>query len=328
MKKNNLVRILKQELSILNEFIEGFSDVDNIHPIEVDLALSKVNDIKNELELLKSINQPTETITEAVKEKAEPKEVQFSLDNVKTEHITAEYSNTDAVTNLSEDIKLEKEEVSSSSQKEVENDHSQNILQKESVPVVEPINEETQDSNDTAEEFVEQPEELVPVENSITKEEPAIIEEIEEPEDEIITTEDTQQIQETELETDIEPITQYNEDSVTNKETILADKFSQEKPSLNDTLAGIKQNKDLASLLKDSPISDLNKAIKLNDRIWYINELFGKNSTSFEKAVQNVNNAENLDDALAYLFTNFNWNQERKSTISFLELVFRRFASN
>jgi hypothetical protein len=55
--------------------------------------------------------------------------------------------------------------------------------------------------------------------------------------------------------------------------------------------------------------------------------LFNKNSSTFEKAVDTVNSSADLDKALEYLFMNFKWDQERKSTINFLELVFRRFAT-
>jgi len=111
------------------------------------------------------------------------------------------------------------------------------------------------------------------------------------------------------------------------KGEIIADQFSKDTPSVNDMLAGFKKNKDLASRLKESPITDLKKAVKLNDRIWYINELFNKNGTTYEKTIDQVNKAANLDEALEYLFSNFTWDQDRKSTVSFLELVFRRFAS-
>ena len=93
-------------------------------------------------------------------------------------------------------------------------------------------------------------------------------------------------------------------------------------------LAGLKSNKDIASAMKDRPISDLKAAIKLNDRIWFINELFAKNQDEFNTTVAHINQLSDLDEALAYIFNNYQWDQEKKSTISFLELIFRRFPSN
>ena len=109
--------------------------------------------------------------------------------------------------------------------------------------------------------------------------------------------------------------------------TIIADKFQNQQPSVNDMLAGFKKNTDLASRLKDRPISDLKTAIKINDRIWFINELFNKDSNLYETAINEINNFDNLDKALEFLFTNYTWDQNKKSTVSFLELVFRRFAN-
>jgi len=108
---------------------------------------------------------------------------------------------------------------------------------------------------------------------------------------------------------------------------IIADTFTKNKPSLNDMLSNMKSNKNLASILKDGPIVNLKSAIKLNDRIWYIKELFGGNSVTYEKTIDSINNSNNLDEALNYLVANFNWDQSKKSTITFLELIFRRFAN-
>lgn len=116
------------------------------------------------------------------------------------------------------------------------------------------------------------------------------------------------------------------EEQSNNGGKIMADTFLSTTPSINDMLSSIKDDKNLASKLKDSPISNLKQVIKLNDKIWYISDLFNNSSADYEKAIDVVNESENLDSALEYLFNNFAWDQNKKSTISFLELVFRRFA--
>lgn len=106
---------------------------------------------------------------------------------------------------------------------------------------------------------------------------------------------------------------------------ILADRFQDKKISLNDTLAGFKNDKDIAALLTARPIDNLKTAVKINDRIWYIQELFDNNADLYTQTIDAVNNLDNLDTALSYLFSKFDWDQNRKSTISFLELIYRRF---
>lgn len=106
---------------------------------------------------------------------------------------------------------------------------------------------------------------------------------------------------------------------------ILADRFQDKKISLNDMLAGFKNDKDIAALLTARPIDNLKNAVKINDRIWYIQELFDHNADLYTQTIEAVNNSEHLDGALSYLFSRFDWDQNKKSTISFLELIYRRF---
>ena len=57
------------------------------------------------------------------------------------------------------------------------------------------------------------------------------------------------------------------------KGEVVADRFVN-NTSVNDLLSGFVNNKDLASAIKDKPIKNIQKSIKINDRIWYIKELF------------------------------------------------------
>lgn len=329
MKKSSLVKILKQELSILNDFIDDFNDIENIQAMEVDMALSKVNDINNALELLKKSTVSLFGEQENITQNNTTENRVFTQPDVK--------SKPEAVIDkIEESIEPESVVKDVAEQQEIDlvKDNKADLLSLsdddnlEQAPYEEPVNNEyegviIQDEEREDEEVREtQVSELVNEPDELNEEEVLDVAQLN------IVESDTVNLVEESIEEEVVENEPIREAEPVVKESILADKFSQNAPSVNDMLAGVKKNKDLASLLKDSPITDLNKAIKLNDRIWYINELFGKNSAVYEKAIQTVNNAENLDAALEYLFTNFKWNQERKSTISFLELVFRRFATN
>ncbi len=308
MNKKNLVNILNKEIIILSELINGFDDNGSIHPMEVDLALSKVKDIYNELILLKEdapekdlkseIPDPFAQKGSAILDKEQPVIEKEAPKVVEESKIIEE---PDPVVKEVESVPEKMSEV------DVEEEATLELAEDESI-----------ENTDVPEVMVEKPVEIE--QEEIQKEESVEPEEVSEPVQEKV----EEPLEEPMKEPEPEPV--KKEEKVVKNE-IIADKFSNNAPSVNDMMAGIKKNKDLASYLKAGPVKDLKKAIKLNDRIWYINELFNKNAATYEKTVDVLNQFENLDQALEYIFTNFAWDQNRKSTISFLELVFRRFAS-
>lgn len=326
MNKKNLLKIIKQEIALLADFVDGFSDTENLHPMEVELAVSKAKDIYNELLLLKGDDARPERLTkeevQAPKSKVEPAKVVKSQESNLPVEVAIELEEEIVLDNEPDtDEKLESEEilpfiemvseavfvpvenaVPANAEKVVEHMTVELEAEKESLEIPEPIIEKVEAESNKETESVD-----VKIEEPATK---PIVDEAP-----VLTPKKAHK----------SPKTDESKEKVSGE--IMADKFSKDSLSINDMLAGVKNNKNLASSLKDSPITDLKKAIKLNDRIWYINELFNKNSSSFEKAVDTVNNSADLDKALEYLFTNFKWDQERKSTINFLELVFRRFAT-
>lgn len=311
MNKKSLVKIINQELAILTDFVEGFDKSGNIHPKEIDLTLSKVRDIYDELLLLKGdsdsvsldvtlpINKKNEDIDTPILE--EENEVESVLEKVTKEENPiiqeSQKENNNIPKSIENNVKIEdKETIALDSVKtKVETKESEIEV---SVGEKEIVVEQTHEEFNTKVEIIENSDLNNKIDNN----------------------NNSQEIKEQELVTD--------EDKSNGKGQIIADKFNKRSPSINDMLSGVKNNKNLASLLHDSPIKDLKKAIKLNDRIWYVSELFSNNSATYEKTVDVVNKSEDLDQALEYIFDNFKWDQEKKSTISFLELVFRRFANN
>ncbi len=103
----------------------------------------------------------------------------------------------------------------------------------------------------------------------------------------------------------------------------IADNF-EEKTSLNDILANIKNDDDFATQLQNSPIKNLKTAISLNDKIWFTRELFDGHNEKYISTLEKLNNANSLENAVEIANT-FNWNKEDSSTKRFLELIYRRF---
>ncbi len=111
------------------------------------------------------------------------------------------------------------------------------------------------------------------------------------------------------------------------KPSTLADRFQQNTPSVNDVLAGLEKKANLASRFNSRPITNLRKAIKINDRIRFVNELFDRDSIQYEQTIDMIESSANINEALDKLFSNRNWNQEDETTVDFLELVYQRFKS-
>ncbi len=89
--------------------------------------------------------------------------------------------------------------------------------------------------------------------------------------------------------------------------------------------------KELSEKLSELPITDIKKAMGLNERIFTVNELFGGNQSAFDTTLTELNKFSNFEDAKNYLIQNvadkYEWAaRERKSKAkNFIKLVKRRY---
>ncbi|MFH2094995.1 MAG: hypothetical protein ABIJ16_04780 [Bacteroidota bacterium] len=108
------------------------------------------------------------------------------------------------------------------------------------------------------------------------------------------------------------------------KETI-GEKYQGTKGrTINDMMAEIKKDRDLATQLQNKPVNDLKTVISINDKIRFIKELFNGQSEKYAIAINTLNVCKDLDEAMQYLNDNFTWDESKESFRSFLELVYRR----
>ena len=98
--------------------------------------------------------------------------------------------------------------------------------------------------------------------------------------------------------------------------------------SLNDQLAS--HSKEVADQLGAAPIKDLRKAIGINDRFLFINELFRGDETMYERSIKTINNFTIYAEAQYWmereLKVKLGWDNEKSVTQDFYALVRRRFA--
>lgn len=92
-----------------------------------------------------------------------------------------------------------------------------------------------------------------------------------------------------------------------------------------------KQAKELSEKLAESAISDLKKAIALNDRLLYTSELFAGDGKAFESALTSLNDFSHFEQARDFLIHNYvvhyTWTDKKRvdTAKAFIKLVRRRY---
>ena len=103
---------------------------------------------------------------------------------------------------------------------------------------------------------------------------------------------------------------------------------STQEESLNDKL---KQGKtELVEILKESPVKDLRKAIGINDRFLFINDLFRGDESMYERSIKTINSF-NIHAEAEYwisreLKLKLGWSKDHATVLHFDQLVKRRFS--
>lgn len=106
------------------------------------------------------------------------------------------------------------------------------------------------------------------------------------------------------------------------------DLVSDKNTSLNDKLK--QQKTELSEVLKDTPIKDLRKAIGINDRYVFINDLFRGDEAMYERSIKTIN-AFNIYPEAEYwmnreLKVKLGWDDTKETVVHFYQLVKRRFS--
>lgn len=99
--------------------------------------------------------------------------------------------------------------------------------------------------------------------------------------------------------------------------------------SLNEKLKEAKQ--ELSDALQDVPIKDLKKAININDRFLYINELFRGDEAMYERSIKTINGFAIYPEAEYWikreLKLKLGWDDRTPIVKQFDQLVKRRFSA-
>ena len=201
-------------------------------------------------------------------------------------------------------------------------------------PIAEPEAERSEDS-DLTEETIE-PE---PIPEPVVVTEPASVSEPEvTPEPEKVAEAELSEISEV-SDPEPEPAPKPEKSPETKAETVK--KFAQilelepqsqpepEKPqqrSLNDLFN--EQKQDLGDKFQQTKITDLTKAMSINDKFLFIRELFKNKSEEFSRAIQTLNKCENIEEAfdiMEGLKKQYFWDSTSSAYLALCDLVRRKF---
>ena len=106
--------------------------------------------------------------------------------------------------------------------------------------------------------------------------------------------------------------------------TVLGDVINHDVQTLADTIA---PPRDRASELRRSePVTDLRKAIGINDKFLLIRDLFGGDGDAYEKAIGMLNDCADFDDCMIYIAENYAWNPNSDGVKLLMDLLERKFA--
>lgn len=292
MQTKNLIKIIKAEATVLESMIESLPDDGNINIFEAKLLQNKIRDIETIASHLTDNDAEPAVETPKVQPAVEPV---MPKEEIKPSANVQEKAEVEAIPTAEEEKKV----VEEPARIEVEPVKAESADNKPTD--VAPKTTEEESKSSLADMFADN---TINVEQTYT-EEPANEESPAE-----------------------EPATgQQEPDKSEQKPNTLAETFQNNAPSINDVLAGLERKSDLASKFNNRPITNLRKAIKINDRIRYINELFNHDSLQYEQTIDQIEQSATINDALSNIFSKYQWNQDNETAISFLELVYQRFKS-
>jgi len=105
-------------------------------------------------------------------------------------------------------------------------------------------------------------------------------------------------------------------------------KANTEIVDLNKKLAEARNTQSIVEKLQSKRIESLKTVIGVNDKFYFINELFAGNSQKYEDIIYTLNNFKKLEDAMVYFSTlkyKFGWDEESEAYSKLVLMLERKF---
>ena len=103
---------------------------------------------------------------------------------------------------------------------------------------------------------------------------------------------------------------------------VLADVLGGEQTTLAEAMSAA-QTPDVASVAAAATTS-LMKSISINDKVLLMRDLFGGDSRMYEQAMEVLDSYESLDEAMLFIYDNFDWNPNSEGAKLLMELLSRK----
>ncbi|MFO7865179.1 MAG: hypothetical protein R6U85_14365 [Salinivirgaceae bacterium] len=289
MNENQLIKYLKNDLEELTDILGSIDPGQVLSAMEVRLMQSRVRSLYEEFEMLQdTLGQKATDNTPKTETKSRKKTVADSTAKQKAVRTDGAIADSDEI--AKKEIEQPKEEPPQVKEEQPAPKKEENVAHADEQIVEKPLDEPEEQESKVYDTPTAEPHsaDVAPVDDQWQQE-------------------------------------KYSEESMSDVNgRIIADKFDVSS-SLNDRMAAHFAQKDLASKLQHHPIADLTKSIKLNDKVWFIKELFGGNAEQYKEAVNAVNSMQDMDEALNFLEQHYVFDQEKESFKNFMELIYRRF---
>jgi len=104
--------------------------------------------------------------------------------------------------------------------------------------------------------------------------------------------------------------------------------FEDEMFSVNESVAQKIEDKSLVNKLSNKRIESLKSAIGINDKFYFINELFSGDSQAYEDVIYTLNNFKRFEEAMQYVSTlkyRYDWDVEIEAYQKLVHFLERKF---
>jgi type IV secretory pathway VirB10-like protein len=108
---------------------------------------------------------------------------------------------------------------------------------------------------------------------------------------------------------------------------ILADRFSAAE-TIGKKVSSVKQDDVITSVMHNKPISDIGAAIGINDKFYFIRELFSGDTRAYQDTIKRLNSSASLGEAMKILDENTVMGSDPGAQSSFVDIVRRKFNIN
>lgn len=105
---------------------------------------------------------------------------------------------------------------------------------------------------------------------------------------------------------------------------ILADRFAA-AGTLGEKILSTKQDEAITSVIHSKPIADIGAAIGMNDKFYFIRELFSGNSIAYHETISRLNASSSLGEAMKILDESTVMGSDPAAQSSFVDVVRRKF---